>query len=249
MLATFCLRLACGLAGSLLLLSPRQVAPRFFRTQFLIILGLTAGAMVTLWQEMETIQTVVISAALVLAFLGSLSWSLEGSPGGMVIAVLETLATVAALVLLKPAQYPNFAFLGVPAKAFLPLLDNLTSAVLLGSATSAMLMGHSYLIAPAMALTPLLRLTGALFICLGVRMAVAGTWLWYLLGGQASTADAALWLPVRWGIGFLVPLVLAWMAWQSARIRSTQSATGILYVVVIFVFLGELISLISLLVN
>jgi hypothetical protein len=32
------------------------------------------------------------------------------------------------------------------------------------------------------------------------------------------------------------------MAWQSARIRSTQSATGILYVVVIFCFLGELTS-------
>jgi hypothetical protein len=30
------------------------------------------------------------------------------------------------------------------------------------------------------------------------------------------------------------------MAWQTARIRSTQSATGILYVAVIFCFLGEL---------
>jgi hypothetical protein len=30
------------------------------------------------------------------------------------------------------------------------------------------------------------------------------------------------------------------MAWQTARIRSTQSATGILYVVVICSFLGEL---------
>jgi hypothetical protein len=38
----------------------------------------------------------------------------------------------------------------------------------------------------------------------------------------------------------LAPLVLVWMAWQSARIRSTQSATGILYVVVIFAFFGEL---------
>jgi hypothetical protein len=30
------------------------------------------------------------------------------------------------------------------------------------------------------------------------------------------------------------------MTWQTAKIRSTQSATGILYVVVIFCFLGEL---------
>jgi len=32
------------------------------------------------------------------------------------------------------------------------------------------------------------------------------------------------------------------MALETARIRSTQSATGILYVVVILVFLGELTS-------
>jgi hypothetical protein len=31
------------------------------------------------------------------------------------------------------------------------------------------------------------------------------------------------------------------MAWKTATIRSTQSATGILYVVVILTFLGELI--------
>jgi hypothetical protein len=31
------------------------------------------------------------------------------------------------------------------------------------------------------------------------------------------------------------------MAWQTAKIRSTQSATGILYVVVILTFLGELV--------
>jgi hypothetical protein len=51
-----------------------------------------------------------------------------------------------------------------------------------------------------------------------------------------------MWLPLRWGLGFLGPLVLAWMAWQAAKIRSTQSATGILYVVVIFCFLGEMTS-------
>ena len=55
-------------------------------------------------------------------------------------------------------------------------------------------------------------------------------------------SDAVLWLPLRWLLGFLAPLGLDWMAWQSARIRSTQSATGILYVVVIFCFLGELTS-------
>ena len=55
--------------------------------------------------------------------------------------------------------------------------------------------------------------------------------------------DLLLWLPVRWLVGFVGPAVLGWMAWQTARIRSTQSATGILYVVIILCFLGELTSL------
>jgi hypothetical protein len=49
-------------------------------------------------------------------------------------------------------------------------------------------------------------------------------------------------LLVRWGLGIVAPVVLGWMAWETARIRSTQSATGILYVVVIVCFLGELTS-------
>jgi hypothetical protein len=44
-------------------------------------------------------------------------------------------------------------------------------------------------------------------------------------------------------MGFVGPLGLGWMAWRCARIRSTQSASGILYVVVVFCFLGELTSL------
>jgi len=55
-----------------------------------------------------------------------------------------------------------------------------------------------------------------------------------------------LWLPVRWGIGLLGPLVFGWLAYRTAKIRSTQSATGILYVVVILAFLGELTSLLLL---
>ena len=49
-----------------------------------------------------------------------------------------------------------------------------------------------------------------------------------------------LWLPVRWGVGFVLPGVLTAMAWQTARLRNTQSATGILYIAVVFCFLGEL---------
>ena len=120
---------------------------------------------------------------------------------------------------------------------------DVTSAAVLGSALSAMLMGHSYLIAPSMSQTPLMRLLGGLAAATLLRMALAGVGLWSWTAGHSLANledETVLWLPLRWGLGFVAPLVLGWMAWQTARIRSTQSATGILYVVVILCFLGEL---------
>ena len=55
-----------------------------------------------------------------------------------------------------------------------PMFEDLSSAALLGSCTSAMLMGHSYLIAPAMSLSPLLRLLAAMAVSLAVRVLLAG---------------------------------------------------------------------------
>ena len=77
-----------------------------------------------------------------------------------------------------------------------------------------------------------------------LRSVVAGSGLGLWAGEHSLTIlnEVTLFLPVRWGIGLVGPFVLAIMAWQTARIRSTQSATGILYVVVILTFLGELVS-------
>jgi hypothetical protein len=128
----------------------------------------------------------------------------------------------------------------------LALLGDATSAALLGSAVTAMLLGHSYLIAPTMSLKPLMRLLAVLAIAVLARLAADGYALGCWTAMQPSVnlnSDAALWLPLRWLLGFVAPLGLDWMAWQAARIRSTQSATGILYVVVIFCVLGETTSL------
>jgi hypothetical protein len=127
----------------------------------------------------------------------------------------------------------------------MPLLGDLTSAALLGSALTAMLLGHSYLIAPTMSLTPLMRLLAALAMAVVARLGVDAYALACWTATHSSVnlnSDAVFWLPLRWLLGFLAPLGLTWMAWQTARIRSTQSATGILYIVVIFCFLGELTS-------
>jgi hypothetical protein len=237
---TFCLRLALGMAGCLLLLSPSQVAPRFYRVQFLTVLGLSSVAAVFAFASASFVMLAVLGAALFLAFLGSCVWTLEGAPLGRTVIVLTALTLAGALALKDFEPATGEPHRVAPGWA---LLDDLTSAAFLGAAMSAMLMGHSYLVAPAMALTPLLRLLAALFAATLLRMAVAAL-LWWTAGRHSLTLeeDVLLWLPVRWGLGFVAPLVLGWLAWQSTKIRSTQSATGILYVVVIFCFLGELTS-------
>jgi hypothetical protein len=60
-----------------------------------------------------------------------------------------------------------------------------------------------------------------------------------LLAGSLGS-NPAFWLRV--GVGMLFPLALAFGAWQSARLHSMMSATGLLYIAVGAVFAGELLA-------
>lgn len=262
MLGLFSLRLACGLVGCLLLLPPDQVNPRYFRTQFLVTLSLTALAAVTWSCGADVWLWMALAAGLGSALLGALSWSLERAPAGRIIAAATLAVLVVALTLAnreQPAGGTHFLPPGAEGSGWggtpplgnsggtaLGIADQLTGAALLGAAVSAMLLGHFYLIAPGMPIGPLLRLLMILFSALALRAAVAGiSLLCFTAAHSLGTLNdvTALWLPVRWVVGLLGPLVLGWMAREAAKIRSTQSATGILYVIVIFCFLGELTSL------
>jgi hypothetical protein len=233
MLTVFCLRLAAGMLASLLLLSPRVLPASFFRTHFLIALGLACVAALSSWSIASWLLIGLLLAASALAFFGSAVWSLEPAPGGRTFIAATSLTLTAALGVAESTT-------GFDARVF---AGDLTSAALLGAAMTAMLIGHSYLIAPGMSLTPLFRLLAAVGVAALLRMGVEGyeLWNWTREISFANLGnDVIYWLPVRWVVGLIAPLVLAGMAWQTARIRSTQSATGILYVVVICSFLGEL---------
>jgi len=238
MLVLFCLRLAVGLLACLPLLSPAQVNPRFYRTHFLVALALAAVAAMFVQESGGAGLLAALGCAVLLSLAGFFCWSLEGAPLGRTLIVATAAALAVGLVLVETESQAGE---GLAWR----LAADATSAALLGSATTAMLMGHTYLIAPGMTMAPLLRLLAALLGATLARLALAGLalWLWSSTGGHSLFTledETVLWLPVRWGLGFVAPLVLGVMAWQTARIRSTQSATGLLYVVVIFCFLGEL---------
>src|SRR5262249_14931706 len=107
MLALFCLRLAVGLIGCLLLLSPAQVNPRFYRTHFPIALGLGVVALAFSWEAVSGWAGLALVAGVVLSFIGSLSWSLEGAPGGRILIVLTLGGLAAALCLTELRLAPE----------------------------------------------------------------------------------------------------------------------------------------------
>src|SRR5262245_17358042 len=97
MFATFCLRLACGLASASLVLPPVDVNPRFYRTQLLIVLGLTGAATFFLRETAGFWSWMALAASLFLAACGSLAWSLQRAPGGLTLIALTACSLAAAL--------------------------------------------------------------------------------------------------------------------------------------------------------
>ena len=115
-----------------------------------------------------------------------------------------------------------------------------------------MLLGHYYLTAPAMTIEPLKRtialIAWGLCGALGARLDRLGDRARRAMSAQASSRRAirTRWCIFfgRWGMGFLAAGIATYMTWKTAQIRSTQSATGILYITMIFVLFGELMSLV-----
>jgi hypothetical protein len=235
--SVFALRLALGMTACLLLLPRGVVNPRYYRIHFLIALALTGMACLFANALSASLEFWIFGiCAMGTALMGSILWSFENAPAGRIIAV-STFCTLFNLLLCIDGHDP-----ATLASLLHTILADLTSAAVLGTALSAMLMGHSYLVAPTMSLRPLMILIAALAIAVASRITVDGLWLWTArrsLGNLDN--ELILMLLVRWAVGFAGVLALTWMTWRTARIRSTQSATGILYVVVIFCFLGELI--------
>ena len=127
-------------------------------------------------------------------------------------------------------------------------LTALAGALLAGSTAATMTLGHWYLVDTTLSIRPLAS-GAALFLgAAGLRAAVAAGFL--VSGGYhalrlESPADliystTALFFSFRTVTGLLAPLALAALVRATVRIRSTQSATGLLYVALILVLFGEL---------
>ena len=122
----------------------------------------------------------------------------------------------------------------------------LAGATALGTALTGLSLGHWYLVTPSLSVRPLIRLSLACVAALLAQIILLPLLL--LLPGTPPGAVAsllgpyALFFGVRVVFGLLVPLIAGLMTWRTARIRSLDSATGLLYVVAALVIAGEIVA-------
>jgi hypothetical protein len=149
-------------------------------------------------------------------------------------------------------QVITFCVLTFYVFAFNPLWITLflSSMLLLGISNFAMILGHYYLVVPKLSFEPL-------FYCLYIFWTVIFFKIMSSLSivfsiGKPYLEEGTLlgdgymynwlFLSMRYLWGYVAPLILSFFTFRLCKLRSNQSATGVLYIVEFFVIVGELIS-------
>jgi hypothetical protein len=230
-----------------MILIPAAAGIRFFRFTsalafLLVVIGVAFhpsaltfsrdSAGVGAWSLLVTLLTLSLAVARFNPWRRPLLWL--SAAGGLVTLVAQAHAAA-----------PN-----VPLA--LTVASFVTSAALLGSSFTAMLLGHWYLVLPTMDVAFLqsivkFHLASTLaraLVVLVVAGAAAAAWDSPLAPSFRAYVFSieGIFLWQRLLFGLLGPAVLAWMTWETAKLRSTQSATGILYVDLFMVVVGELVA-------
>ena len=246
----FLAHLGVGITFTLLLVS-KEAGSKFFRFNAGLAAGLIAAAL-AFRPDVDAPGGAVVTTNAVVALgvaLAALTvyWIIAGRVLGWLRPWLATVATLAG------AAAAVFHGLAAPSSAGGPLtvLAALTSAALLGGTCTAMVLGHWYLVIPSMQIKHLQRAVGFHIITLVLRIAVVAAVLVVSMSGPLSSGSSVgryitsldgifFWQRVLFGLAG--PALLGYMTWETAKIQSTQSATGILYVDLFTVVVGEVLA-------
>jgi len=248
----FLSHLGWGIIFTLLFVS-REVGVKFFRFNagLAAILIAIAFAFRSAAGEVEGLSRV---AALALALAEAalvLYWATVGRSLAAIRPIVVGTAVVLGGIAIVVQAFALAA--GRPASVqALTVASILSSAVLLGGACTAMILGHWYLVIPSLRVTHLQSIVKLHIASLVVRVAIVAaavflaivTWepglgpsfRHYIL----SVGGIFFWQRILFGL--FGPAVLAYLTWETAKIQSTQSATGILYVDFFTVVVGEVLA-------
>lgn len=235
LLALFLIDLAAGLVLFLPLVGRRNAGVKFYRLILIVTAILAAGAAGA--HLLAGYGDLAIADATAIA-LAALFWVVLRYPKRFIFrvsAALVGLGYLGAAVLAYDAAVR-------PAHVFWSISGALSSIALLGSVSLAMTLGHWYLVVRGMPIDPLKRLTVATLIATVLRVLVVGAAIIATGAFHELAVRQGIFFWMRAGWGLAGPLVLYPMVWGTVNIRSTMAATGILYVDVVAVVIGEVLA-------
>lgn len=105
-----------------------------------------------------------------------------------------------------------------------------------GGVWAAMILGHWYLVTPKLPEAPLILFARVLTGVVALQLGLFALWVATGAGPEgaaglgALTGTWALFVWLRLTVGIVFPLIVSWAAIQTARTRSMESATGLLYI-------------------
>jgi protein NrfD len=253
----FLSHLGVGIAWSLVFVS-REAGVKFFRfnaglAAILVALALAFrfaaldGAPAESWLAAFAVDALYAVEAALVMYWATVGRTLVGiRPALIAISILGGLVAVV------------FQGIDVAADRVLPMqvltvLSFISSAALLGGACTAMTLGHWYLVIPSMQVAHLQSMVKMHIASTLVRVVVVGAAVFFAIVqwqpglGMFSfrhyiTSVDGIFFWQRVLFGLAGPVVLSYLTWETAKIRSTQSATGILYVDVFTVVVGEVLA-------
>jgi len=220
LLSLFLIDAAAGLYLFLPLVGRRNAGVKFYR-----LILITSGVL-------ALCSTIAVPRNLVVVVLTILVYVVLRYPKRLIYRLSASLLAIAYLVATVLTYHaairpPNLAW---------SIAGALASVALLGSVNLAMLLGHWYLVVRGMSIDPLKRLTHATLITTITKLLLVAIAVFSV---PAVLRDIFFWMRAGWGL--IIPLLLYPMVWGTVRIRSTMAATGILYVEVVAVVIGEVL--------
>jgi len=192
----------------------------------------TAGSPISVNDAFDTPRRVALGLFVLLAFVTTIVIArggsgrlplLAGGAMGVIVMVLGALTW------------------GVDVVAAVPLaVQLLVLAAATGGVFAAMILGHWYLVTPKLPEGPLVAVSRRVLWVVAIQVALFVGWVGFGIGPGASAAGSgpfgalvgpwALFVWLRLIVGLVFPLVVSWAALQTAKTRSMESATGLLYI-------------------
>ncbi len=247
----FLAHLAIGIVFTLVLVS-REAGVKFFRfnaglAALLLVAAFTfrpPEASASEWGRVAFIALIVLEAAL------AIYWATIGRMLASIRPAIVWTAVVAGAISLFAQAIASTA--GGPPVQAMTVLSFFSSALLLGGTCTAMILGHWYLVIPSLQVSHLQSIVKMHMASMAVRVVVVAAAIVVAIvswepglgpsfrGYVFSIAGIFFWQRVLFGL--FGPSVLSYLTWETAKIRSTQSATGILYVDFFTVVVGEVLA-------